>query len=155
MSEIKQNGALERGSRGSAFPILNQISIAGVLMGDPPLRQTRRGVPVTNFVIRTTPEAGAVELPEGWEREPCYVSVVVWAQQAINCNKYLKKGSQVLIVGELQSMPNASPGTGYFPVQINAQWIQYLDRGEIRQLHPRSGIQKCPGNQQRCFPSGR
>ncbi|MBN1541523.1 single-stranded DNA-binding protein [candidate division KSB1 bacterium] len=131
MSEIKENdGTEKRVNKNMAFPILNQATIAGVLMGDPPLRQTRRGVPVTNFVIKTTPEQSTIASPEGWEREPCYVSVVVWAQQAVNCNRYLKKGSPVLIIGELQSMPNAAPESGFFPVQINAQWIQYLDRGE-------------------------
>ncbi len=31
-----------------------------------------------------------------------------------------------MIVGELQSMPNANPAKNFLPVQINAQWIQYL-----------------------------
>ncbi len=131
MSEIKENeGVDKRLNKSMAFPIINQATVAGVLMGDPPLRQTRRGVPVTNFVIKTMPEESGITPPEGWEREPCYVSVVMWAQQAVNCNRYLKKGSPVLIIGELQSMPNATPENGFYPVQINAQWIQYLDRGE-------------------------
>jgi len=130
MSDNKEKGVVEKRFKGMAFPILNQVTVAGVLMADPPLRQTRRGVPVTNFVIKTMPEASHLAALEGMEREPCFISVVVWAQQAITCNKYLKKGSPVLIVGELQSMPNASTESAYFPVQINAQWIQYLDKGE-------------------------
>jgi hypothetical protein len=111
-----------------AFPILNQVTVAGVLMADPPLRQTRRGVPVTNFVIKTMPEASHLAALEGMEREPCFISVVVWAQQAITCNKYLKRLSG-LIVGELQSMPNASNRKRLFPcadqcAMDNSIWIR-------------------------------
>ena len=117
------------------FPDVNHIAIAGTLTNDPPLRRTKRGIPVTNFVIATTPEAVG-ELPEGMEREKCHVSVVVWSQQAVECNRHLHKGSSVLIMGEIQSMPNCAPDTGYYPVQINAQWIQYLEKGAMVDLNP-------------------
>ena len=110
------------------FPNVNHITIAGRLEADPPLRYTKRGIPVTNFIISTIPEPGA-ETFDGSQRKPCYVSVVVWSQQAVQCNKYLHKGSSVLIIGELQSMPNCDPESGFLPIQINAQWIQYLDKG--------------------------
>lgn len=112
------------------LPCLNRIAIAGKLINDPPLRKTNRGVAVTNFVIVTDPEDKLNHF-EGMEREPCYISVVVWAQQAVQCNKYLRKGHSVLIVGELQSMPNCAPEKGFYPVQVNAQWIQYLEKGIV------------------------
>ncbi len=117
------------------FPDINHVAIAGTLVNDPPLRRTKRGIPVTNFVIATAPEAMG-EMPEGMEREKCHVSVVVWSQQAVECNKYLRKGSPVLIMGEIQSMPNYSLDRGYFPVQINAQWIQYLEKGARVDFNP-------------------
>ncbi len=109
------------------FPNVNRVAIAGVLAQDPPLRYTTRGVPVTNFIVITEPEDNG-DAPEGMQRERCHVSVVVWAQQAIQCNKYLRKGNSVLIIGELQSMPNYEPQRSFYPVQVNAQWIQYLER---------------------------
>lgn len=117
------------------FPNVNRVVVAGMLMQDPPLRWTSRGVPVTNFVICTEPEAEAGAL-EGMEREHCYISVVVWAQQAVQCNKYLKRGNSVLIIGELQSMPNSAPEKVYYPIQINAQWIQYLEKGLVTAIDP-------------------
>jgi len=117
------------------FPNVNRVVVAGKLMQDPPLRRTSRGVPVTNFVISTEPEPEGKML-EGLEREPCYISVVVWAQQAVQCNKYLKKGNSVLIIGELQSMPNSAPDKGFYPIQINAQWIQYLEKGLVSAIDP-------------------
>lgn len=126
--EAAAGGAVETRNRDFAFPSVNRVAIAGKLIQDPPLRWTTRGVPVTNFVIVTSPES-ALALGEGYERPPCYISVVVWAQQAVQCNKFLRKGSAVLVIGELQSMPNNAPERNYFPVQVNAQWIQYLEKG--------------------------
>jgi single-strand DNA-binding protein len=124
-----------RESRDYAFPSVNRVAIAGKLIQDPPLRWTTRGVPVTNFVIVTAPES-AQNAGEGFERPPCYISVVVWAQQAVQCNKFLRKGSSVLVIGELQSMPNHAPERNYFPVQVNAQWIQYLEKGSAGSSDP-------------------
>ncbi|NOY58952.1 MAG: single-stranded DNA-binding protein [Calditrichaeota bacterium] len=115
-------------SRIYSLPDVNRIAIAGVLQNDPPLRWTKKGVPVTNFIVATSPDQnGQIQTMPG--SEECNVSVVVWAKQALQCKKYLHKGSSILILGELQSMPNADPENGFFPIQVNAQWIQYLDRG--------------------------
>ena len=115
------------------FPVLNRVAIAGSLIQAPPIRWTKRGVPVTNFIVATAPEK-IFNAPEGMDRESCFVSVVVWSKQAIQCNKFLKKGSSVLILGELQSMPNSEPENGYFPIQLSAQWIQYLEKDAIHNI---------------------
>jgi single-strand DNA-binding protein len=131
MQEVQQQQDEDpKKSKEFAFPIMNRVAIAGRLTQDPPIRWTSRGVPVTNFIIATQPEKEA-GMGEGMERENCFVSVVVWAQQAIQCNKYLRKGNAVLIIGELQSMPNHAPEREFYPVQINAQWIQYLEKGIV------------------------
>jgi len=83
-------------AKNLAFPVLNRVTIAGKLEADPPLRYTKRGIPVTNFIISTVPDDG-MDSYDGLDRKPCYVSVVVWSQQAVQCNKYLRKGSTVLI----------------------------------------------------------
>jgi len=109
------------------FPDVNRVAIAGKLLHDPPIRWTKKGVPVTNFLISTLPDKKTKLLDQD-DRDCCQVSVVVWANQAIQCNKYLRKGQSVLILGELQSMPNFEPGKSFYPIQVNAQWIQYLDK---------------------------
>ena len=117
---------------GYNHPDINRVFIAGNLLFDPPLRRTRKGVPVTNFIVVTKPEEA--DASEGFKREPVYVSVVVWAKQAVQCSKHLKKGSAVFILGELQSMPNANPAENFLPVQISAQWIQYLEKGQFSKI---------------------
>ncbi|MBN1481307.1 single-stranded DNA-binding protein [candidate division KSB1 bacterium] len=116
-----------------SYPDINRVFIAGTLLHDPPLRRTRKGVPVTNFIVVTKPDSSP-DAANGFEREPVYISVVVWAKQAVQCSKHLKKGSAVIILGELQSMPNANPDEGFTPVQISAQWIQYLEKGKFSKI---------------------
>lgn len=131
--EFEDSQGIENLDSGFNHPDINRVFIAGNLLHDPPLRRTRKGVPVTNFIVVTKPEAEA-GASEGFEREPVFVSVVVWAKQAVQCAKHLRKGSAVIILGELQSMPNANPKEGFAPVQISAQWIQYLEKGKFTKI---------------------
>ena len=131
--QIEESEQVENLDSGFDHPDINRVFIAGTLLHDPPLRRTRKGVPVTNFIVVTKPEH-PVGLDEELEREPVYISVVVWAKQAVQCSKHLKKGSAVIILGELQSMPNAKPDAGFMPVQISAQWIQYLEKGKFSKI---------------------
>jgi len=117
----------------ASIPLINRVLVAGTLLHDPPLRRTRRGVPVTNFIVVTKPEDTQTAAVD-FEREPVYISIVVWSKQAIQCTKHLRKGSSVIILGELQSMPNAKPEQGFLPVQISAQWIQYLEKGRFSKI---------------------
>ena len=83
-------------------------------------------MPVTNFVITTQPDPEIVE-PDELRSKKCFVNVVVWAQKAVFCYENLKKGTTVMIIGELQSMPIFAPEKGYYPVQVKARWIQVLE----------------------------
>ncbi len=132
-SEMEDSQEVEHLDSGFDHPDINRVFIAGTLLHDPPLRRTRKGVPVTNFIVVTKPESFPGTSSE-LEREPVYVSVVVWAKQAVQCSKHLKKGSAVIILGELQSMPNAKPSADFLPVQISAQWIQYLEKGKFSKI---------------------
>ena len=132
-SEMADSNQVENLDSGFNHPDINRVLIAGNLLHDPPLRRTRKGVPVTNFIVVTKPETTA-EGQEGLEREPVFVSVVVWAKQAVQCSKHLKKGSAVIILGELQSMPNTNLEENFLPVQISAQWIQYLEKGRFSKI---------------------
>jgi single-stranded DNA-binding protein len=131
----RESGASQNGEKRCSFPNVNRVVIAGKLIDEPPVRYTRRGIAVTNFLIETLPEDNFPEIAEQ-PRKTCQVSIVAWAQQALQCNKYLKKGDAVLVMGELQSMPNAAPDKGFLAVQVKAQWIQYLDKSRHNQPLP-------------------
>ncbi len=105
------------------LPDVNRVVISGQLLSDPPLRSTRRGVSVTNFTIVSTrfePQ------PDGPPREEkSYVRVVAWSTLAEHCNRLLRKGDSVVIIGELQTASSSGPSGTQTYLQVNAKWIQF------------------------------
>jgi len=83
------------------MPELNSIVIAGNLTKDPVFRQTTNGTPVVNFSIASNRKYR--DASNQWQEEVCYVGIVAWNRLADSCMNRLKKGSAVLIDGELQS----------------------------------------------------
>lgn len=85
------------------------LIIAGHLGRDPEMRYTPSGQAVTSFSVATsrkyTNQAGQVVEQVAWFR------VSAWGKQAESCNQYLKKGSQVLVEGRLQSDEKGNPRT--------------------------------------------
>ena len=80
---------------------LNKVMIIGYLGGDPEMRYTPSGRPVTSFSIGTTRSWNA---PEGERREETeWFNVVAWGGLAEICKQYLTKGRQVYIEGRLQT----------------------------------------------------
>jgi len=109
------------------LPELNYIIIAGNLTKDPVFRHTTNGTPVANFSIasnRKYRDAG-----NQWQEEVCYVGVVAWNRLAESCTNRLKKGSAVLIDGELQShLFKTEEGFNRNIVEIKARRIQFLNK---------------------------
>ncbi|MCC7352831.1 MAG: single-stranded DNA-binding protein [Anaerolineae bacterium] len=80
-----------------------KIVIAGNLGGDPQMRYTPSGVPVTSFSVATnrkwTDASGNPQERTVWFR------VTAWRKLAETCNQYLNKGSKVLVEGEMEPDP--------------------------------------------------
>lgn len=76
------------------------ITIVGNLGGDPEQRNTPSGVPVTNFNVAVnkswTGQDGAKHEKTTWFR------ITTWRTLAETCKRYLTKGRQVLVVGEME-----------------------------------------------------
>src|ERR1043166_5553916 len=110
------------------MPELNSVVIAGNLTRDPVFRQTTNGTPVVNFSIACNRKYR--DANSQWQEEVCYVGVVAWNKLADSCNHRLKKGSAVLIDGELQShLLKNDDGFSRNIVEIKAQRIQFLNKG--------------------------
>ena len=87
--------------RNYRLPCLNKVVIVGNLTKDPELRKTASGTPVSNFRI-----ASSRRFRDGTgqsKEEVCYIGVVAWNRLADACYDYFRKGSSVLIEGELLS----------------------------------------------------
>lgn len=83
-----------------------KIIIIGNLGGDPQMRYTQDGTPVTSFSVATnrrwTSQSGEPRERTTWFR------VSAWRKLAETCNQYLNKGSKVFIEGEIE--PDAESG---------------------------------------------
>jgi single-strand DNA-binding protein len=109
------------------MPELNCVIIAGNLTKDPVFRQTTNGTPVVNFSIASNRKYR--DASNQWQEEVCYVGVVAWNKLADSCMNRLKKGSAVLIDGELQShLFKNDDGFSRNIVEIKARRIQFLNK---------------------------
>ena len=78
---------------------MNKIFLIGNLTRDPESRQTPSGVSVCNLGIAVQREYASSD----GNREADFFNITVWREKGENCQKYLKKGSKVAIVGSLQN----------------------------------------------------
>ena len=103
-----------------------QITLVGNLGGDPEMRNTPSGVPVTNFSVATsrswTGEDGQRQEKTVWFR------VAAWQRLAETCSQYLAKGRRVMVVGELEEpyVWTDDSGNARASLQVRARNVQFL-----------------------------
>jgi single-strand DNA-binding protein len=76
-----------------------KVTIVGNLGGDPEMRYTASGVPVTKFSVATNRRWTSADGNPG--EETTWFRVSAWRGLAETCNQYLSKGRQVLVEGRL------------------------------------------------------
>jgi single-strand DNA-binding protein len=109
------------------MPEINNVIIAGNLTKDPVYRQTSNNTPVVNFSIASNRKYR--DGSNQWQEDVCYVGVVAWNRLAESCRERLKKGSAVLVDGELQSrIWKTDEGYNRSVVEIKARRIQFLNK---------------------------
>tara|TARA_Y100000590_G_scaffold408875_1_gene500356 strand:- start:480 stop:908 length:429 start_codon:yes stop_codon:yes gene_type:complete len=106
------------------------MTLIGNLGGDPEMRYTPNGRPVTSFSIATTNRYTV----EGEQREETqWFRVSTWNRTAEVCNQYLSKGSKVYVEGRLQGRQwEGQDGVQRFSMEINADRVLFLDRPSDR-----------------------
>ena len=81
---------------------LNKVMILGRLTKDPEMKNLPSGKFVTNMSVATSKKWNDKATGEAQEKSEFH-SITVFGKQAENANKYLAKGRQVFIEGELQT----------------------------------------------------
>lgn len=109
------------------MPDINSVIIVGNLIKDPTYRQTTTGVPVANFTIASNRKfkdnTGSIK------EDVCFIGVVAWYKLAESCYENLKKGSAILVEGELQSRSwKTEDGFNRNTIEIKARRIQFLNK---------------------------
>ena len=109
------------------MPEINYVIVAGNLTKDPVFRQTTNNTPVVNFSIASNRKYK--DSTNQWQEDVCYVGIVAWNKLAESCKDRLKKGSAVLVDGELQSRNwKSDDGHNRSIVEIKARRIQFLNK---------------------------
>lgn len=104
---------------------MNKVILVGNLGSDPELRYTQGGEPVANFSLATNKKwknkSGESQEHTEWHK------IVVWGKTAENCEKFLKKGSKVLIEGEIQTREwEDKEGGKRYTTEIKALGVDFL-----------------------------
>lgn len=109
------------------MPELNYVLIAGNLTKDPVYRTTSNSTPVVNFSIASNRRYR--DRNNLWQEDVCYVGIVAWNKLAESCSERLKKGSAVLVEGELQTRTwKAEDGNHRSVLEVKARRIQFLNK---------------------------
>ena len=102
---------------------MNKVILVGRLAQDPELRTTGSGLSVCKFtlaVARRYADANG-------KRQADFLPVIVWRQQAEACARYLSKGKQAAVVGEIQTRSyDAQDGTKRYVTEIIAESVEFL-----------------------------
>ena len=114
-----------------------QILLVGNLGGDPELRYTQDGTPVTSFRVATNrrwrAQDGTTQEKTVWFR------VSAWRRLAETCDQYLTKGQRVLVVGEMEepSTWTDQEGNTRASLEVQARNVRFLStREEAQALSP-------------------
>ena len=97
----------------------SRLIIIGNCGGDPNMRYTVDGKPVTSFSVAVSDR----------KDETMWVRVSAWNKLAETCNQYLHKGSKVLVEGRLKAEPpvfQKKDGTWASSYEVTAENVRFL-----------------------------
>ncbi|VAX37409.1 Single-stranded DNA-binding protein [hydrothermal vent metagenome] len=104
---------------------LNSVNIMGNLTRDPEMRYLPSGAGVCNLSIANN----RIYTKDGEKKEEVsFFNIDVWGAQGENCNKYLTKGSGVIIEGRLRQDRWEKDGKTQTRVLIVANSVHFLPR---------------------------
>ena len=114
---------------------MNKCILIGNLTKDPELTTKSNGVAVCRFAIAVSRR----DANSDGERETDFLNIVVWRNLGENCHKFLKKGSKVGVVGNIQSRSYDAPdGTKRYVTEIVAEEVEFLSTRNQDESAPRT-----------------
>ena len=109
------------------MPNLNKILITGNLVDDPKGSILESGIHVAKMRLASNQSYKGRD--GEWHQKTCYVDVVAWRRTAELATEYLRKGSPVLVEGELESSSwQAQDGSQRSKIEIVARRLQFLEK---------------------------
>ena len=105
---------------------INHVTLIGRLTRDAEYKVLSSGQAVCNFSIAVNRRR---KNGDQWEDEANYFDIVLWGKQADSLNRYLVKGKQIGIDGELRQDRWQQDGQNRSKVVISANNVQLLGGG--------------------------
>lgn len=103
---------------------VNKVILLGHLGQDVKLEYTPNSTAVGKFSIATSKKINNEEKTQ-------WTNIVVWKDLAENCERYLKKGSQVYLEGELETRNYENKeGVKVYVTEVIAYKVDFLDKKE-------------------------
>lgn len=132
--------------------MLNNVVLIGRLTKDPELRKTKDGKSVAGFRLASDDSFSR----DGQEKTTIYIDVTVFGNRADTVAKYMRKGSQVAVVGRLSQRKYLSPKTNteVTVTEIIANSVEFVGPKSASNVED-SGFQSdIPSNPSRPVDSG-
>lgn len=102
---------------------MNKAILLGRLTKDPDFNTTSSGISVCSFTLAISRRFAN----SNGERETDYINIVTWRTTADNCHKFLKKGSQVSIIGSIQTRSyDAQDGSKRTVTEVVAEEVEFV-----------------------------
>ena len=126
--------------------MINKVTLIGRLGSDPEIRHTNNNTAVANFSLATSRKYNDKQTNElkevtQWHR------IVVWGKSAEACGKYLTKGKQVYVEGELNYRQwDDQNGQKRYATDIVAREIKFLGSSGQTQGQGQGQSQSAPVN---------
>lgn len=105
---------------------INRVFLVGRLTRDAELKFTNSGTPVTRFSVAVNRSR---KNGDKWEDEVSYIDVVLWGKMGESLNRYLQKGKQVALDGELRQSRWEQDGQTRSRIEVVAGNVQLLNGG--------------------------
>ena len=106
---------------------MNKAFLLGNLGKDPETKNLDSGQTLTKFPLATSRKYknkdGEVVEDTTWH------NIIVWGKLGDTCGKYLTKGRQVLVEGEIRTRSYEQEGVKKYTTEIVAQNVQFLGGG--------------------------
>lgn len=120
---------------------INRVTLVGRLTRDAELRYTSGGTPNASFSLAVN---RSVKKGDQWTDEASFFDVILWGKMGESLAKYLLKGSQIAVDGELRQERWEKDGQKHSKVQIVADTIQLLGGKRDSQSPPAQGQRPAP-----------
>lgn len=109
------------------MPSINKVIISGNLVRDPDTRILENGTHLAKMSIANNQRYR--DRNGEWQEKTCFVNVVAWRKTAELVGEYCRKGSPVLVEGELvYNSWEDRDGGKRSRLEVNARRIQFLER---------------------------